>query len=721
MVKNTNQNSAVIPENNPEKNQTQNSESSAANLVINKQKNKHDPTKKLAAIQEATSHNHQDNNYGAESIQVLEGLEAVRKRPSMYIGTTGLPGLHHLVYEVVDNSIDEALAGFCKEIVVIINEDNSVTVVDDGRGIPIAIHSQYKMSALEVVMCKLHAGGKFDKKTYKVSGGLHGVGISVVNALSTWLQVEVRRDGMHVAMIFERGHSKSGIIEKGAADTTGTTITFMPDKEIFESIEFSFDTVSARMRELAFLNKGIKIIVRDERTEKENIFQYEGGIVSFIEYLNRNKTPLHPTIYFDTEKNGNEIEVAMQYNAGYIENIFSFVNNINTIDGGTHLTGLKTALTRAFNNYAESNKLIDEKDLKLTSDDVKEGMCCVISVKVQEPQFEGQTKTKLGNSDVKGIVDSIVFSSLTTYLEENPKIAKLIVEKIVTSAKAREAAKKARDLTRRKSALDSSSLPGKLADCQERDPAKCELFIVEGDSAGGSAKMGRDRKFQAILPLKGKILNVEKARPEKVLSSQEIVTLIQTLGTGIGAEEYDLGKLRYHRIIIMTDADVDCAHIRTLLLTFFYRQMRELVERGHIYIAQPPLYRMKLGKTERYLKDDHERDQFMLAQALVGAALVPRKRAVPIAGEALEQIARSYLLAEAVVERLYRIIDSEALRGLMRGVGVDLSGAQMAGASALKLKQSMPQGRGNGNGGVNVRARYDEKNERYQLLIERNH
>ena len=605
MVENTNQNSAVIPENNPEKNQTQNSESSAANLVINQQENKHDPTKKLAAIQEATSHNHQDNNYGAESIQVLEGLEAVRKRPSMYIGTTGLPGLHHLVYEVVDNSIDEALAGFCKEIVVIINEDNSVTVVDDGRGIPIAIHSQYKMSALEVVMCKLHAGGKFDKKTYKVSGGLHGVGISVVNALSTWLQVEVRRDGRHVAMIFERGHSKSGIIEKGAADTTGTTITFMPDKEIFESIEFSFDTVSARMRELAFLNKGIKIIVRDERTEKENIFQYEGGIVSFIEYLNRNKTPLHPTIYFDTEKNGNEIEVAMQYNAGYIENIFSFVNNINTIDGGTHLTGLKTALTRAFNNYAESNKLIDEKDLKLTSDDVKEGMCCVISVKVQEPQFEGQTKTKLGNSDVKGIVDSIVFSSLTTYLEENPKIAKLIVEKIVTSAKAREAAKKARDLTRRKSALDSSSLPGKLADCQERDPAKCELFIVEGDSAGGSAKMGRDRKFQAILPLKGKILNVEKARINKVVDNDEIITLVTAIGTNI-AEEFDIKKLRYHKLILMTDADVDGSHIQCLLLTFLYRFMTPLIEQGHVYVAMPPLYKVKKGKTENYVYKEEE-------------------------------------------------------------------------------------------------------------------
>ncbi len=561
--------------------------------------------KKEAFINETNSHNHQDNNYDAESIQILEGLEAVRKRPGMYIGSTGPMGLHHLVYEVVDNSIDEALAGFCTEIVVVINEDNSITVVDDGRGIPIAIHSQYKVSALEIVMCKLHAGGKFDKKTYKVSGGLHGVGISVVNALSEKLVVEVRRDGRHVAMNFEKGHAVSGVIEKGVASATGTTVTFLPDKSIFETIEMSFDTISARMRELAFLNKGIKVIVRDQRTEKENIFQYLGGIIEFIEYLNKNKTPLHPTIYFSTEKNGNIVEAAMQYNSSYNENLFSFVNNINTIDGGTHLTGFRTALTRVFNTYVEKNKLIDDKELKLTSEDMKEGLCCVISVKIPEPQFEGQTKTKLGNSDVKGIVDSIVSMSLSTYLEENPKIARVIVEKMVTAAKAREAAKKARDLTRRKSALDSTSLPGKLADCQERDPSKCEIFIVEGDSAGGSAKMGRDRKFQAILPLKGKILNVEKARLSKVYENDEIITLITAIGTHI-ADEFDITKLRYHKLILMTDADVDGSHIQCLLLTFLYRFMKPLIEKGHVYVAMPPLYKIKKGKFEQYLYKEED-------------------------------------------------------------------------------------------------------------------
>ena len=543
--------------------------------------------------------------YGVESIQVLGGIDAVRKRPGMYIGSTGLTGLHHLVYEVVDNSIDEAMAGFCKNIIVIIQKDNSVKVIDDGRGIPVAFHPKYNMSALQVVMTKLHAGGKFDKNTYKVSGGLHGVGVSVVNALSDTLKVEVKREGKIHMMEFARGEAKGDVTVIGDATDTGTTVTFHPDKDIFETLDFSFETIASRMRELAFLNKGLTITIKDERSNKENSFHYEGGIVSFVEYLNANKAPFHPVIYLHNTKNDIEVEIAVQYNDGFNENIFSFVNNINTIEGGSHLSGFKTALTRTLNTYAENNQLLKNEEVKLTSDDVREGLTTVIAIKHPEPQFEGQTKTKLGNSDVKGIVDSIVSSTLTTFLEENPPIAKQIILKSILAAKARDAARKARDLTRRKSVLEGSSLPGKLADCQESDPAKCEIFIVEGDSAGGSCKQGRNRANQAVLPLRGKILNIEKARLTKVYSSQEIITLITALGCGIG-DTFDVNKLRYHKIVIMTDADVDGQHICCLLLTFFFRFMKPIIDNGYLYIAQPPLYKVQKGKNIQYCYNDSD-------------------------------------------------------------------------------------------------------------------
>ncbi len=544
-------------------------------------------------------------SYGAENIQVLAGLEAVRKRPSMYIGTTGIAGLHHLVYEVVDNSIDEAMAGYCKTIIVIIHQDNSVSVIDDGRGIPVAMHPKYNMSALAVVMTKLHAGGKFDKSTYKVSGGLHGVGVSVVNALSDWLKVIVRRDGHVHTMDFARGEAQGEVQVIGDATDTGTTVVFHPDKEIFETIEFSYEIIAARMRELAFLNKGISITVKDERAAKDQTFHYEGGIVSFVEYLNTNKTALHPVIYLHSLKENIDVEISLQYNDTYNEILFSFVNNINTIEGGTHLTGFKSALTRTLNTYAESNKLLKGEEVKLTAEDVREGLTAIIALKHPDPQFEGQTKTKLGNSDVKGIVDSIVSTALGTYMEENPVVAKQILEKAILAAKARDAARKARDLTRRKSVLEGSSLPGKLSDCQERDPAKCEIFIVEGDSAGGSAKQGRNRVNQAILPLRGKILNIEKARLAKIYSSEQIVTLITALGCGIG-DTFDVTKLRYHKIVIMTDADVDGQHICCLLLTFFFRFMKPIIDQGYLYIAQPPLYKVQKGKTIRYCYNDSE-------------------------------------------------------------------------------------------------------------------
>ncbi|RHW53920.1 DNA topoisomerase (ATP-hydrolyzing) subunit B [Clostridium botulinum] len=550
--------------------------------------------------------------YDESQIQVLEGLEAVRKRPGMYIGSTSLRGLHHLVYEIVDNSIDEALAGFCTHIEVFIHKDNSITVVDDGRGMPVGMHSKVKKPAVEVIMTILHAGGKFGGGGYKVSGGLHGVGASVVNALSEQCEVEVRREGHIWKQRFERGITKTGLDIVGDTEDHGTKIYFKPDIEIFDELEFEYDTLAQRLRELAFLNKGIKISLTDERYDKKEMFHYEGGLRSFVLYLNRNKEKLHQQpIYVDKNKDGCIVEIAMQYNDGYAENIFSFANNIDTIEGGTHLAGFKSALTRAINDYARKFNYLKDTDKNLSGDDVREGLTAVISVKLTDPQFEGQTKTKLGNSEVRGIVDTIVGESIGSFLEENPNVGKIIIEKGLSASRAREAAKRARELTRRKSVLESTSLPGKLADCSSKDPSLCEIYLVEGDSAGGSAKQGRNREFQAILPLKGKIMNVEKQRLDKILASDEIRAMITAFGAGIG-KEFDIEKIRYNRIIIMTDADVDGAHIRTLLLTFFYRYMKELIEEGHVYIAQPPLYRIFKAKKEIYVYSDPELDAALL-------------------------------------------------------------------------------------------------------------
>ena len=551
--------------------------------------------------------------YTAKKIQVLKGLEAVRKRPAMYIGSTGIHGLHHLIYEVVDNSVDEALAGHCTEIEVLIHKDGYVAVTDNGRGIPVDMHPTQHRPAVEVVMTTLHAGGKFDDKSYKVSGGLHGVGVSVVNGLSEWLEVDIWRDGRHWFQRFENGDPAGDLEDKGAVDETGTRVTFMPDSEIFETLDYHFETLVQRLRELAFLNKGLKISIADQRgaREKRHDFEFDGGIVEFVRYLNENKKTLNDNpIYFHTEKDGIDVEVAMQFQDSFNETVFAFANNINTIEGGTHLSGFKSALTRTINNYAQSANLFKKEKVTLSGDDVREGLTAIISVKLSEPQFEGQTKMKLGNSDVKGVVETIVGDGLKEFFEENPTQAKLVVEKCLSASRAREAARKARDLARRKTALESNSLPGKLADCSNTNPDECEIYLVEGDSAGGSAKQARNREFQAILPLRGKILNVEKARVDKIFSNEEIKAIIMALGTGVGAE-FDASKVRYKKIILMTDADVDGAHIRTLLLTLFYRKFKELIELGYVYIAQPPLYRLKKGKKERYAYNDSDRDQIL--------------------------------------------------------------------------------------------------------------